>query len=364
VTAAIDKRVDAIVPTIAWNNLNTSLAKMGAPKTSWGLLLGAALLFTGARTDPQIYPALINTLLSGSVSPADKAFLDERSPSLLVKDISAPTLFVQGTVDTLFTLAEADLNAKALLAKGVPTKVVWYCGGHGGCATSRNDGTVINDATLAWLGKYVKGLPVSTGPQFQWVDQHGRNFSSDKYPVPTGTALEATTDEESTLPLNLLFGGSGPNLAAFSRDILQGFLGALSASKAANAVDLTLKPQATTQYIVGAPQLEFTYSGTGSSTHVYAQLVDDTTGLVLGNHVTPIEVTLDGQEHVAKVPMEMVAHTLAPGETVTLQIVASAITYQPLNVSGQLDVKSIKLTLPTADATKIHIAAAETAAAA
>ena len=49
VTAAIDDRVDAIVPTIAWNNLNTALAKNGAPKTSWGLELGAAWLFTGAK---------------------------------------------------------------------------------------------------------------------------------------------------------------------------------------------------------------------------------------------------------------------------------------------------------------------------
>ncbi|HVQ52071.1 MAG TPA: CocE/NonD family hydrolase, partial [Mycobacterium sp.] len=53
VTAAIDPRVDAIVPTIAWNNLNTSLDKSGAPKTSWGVLLTAALLLTGARADSQ-----------------------------------------------------------------------------------------------------------------------------------------------------------------------------------------------------------------------------------------------------------------------------------------------------------------------
>ena len=46
---------------------------------------------------------------------------------------------------------------------------------------------------------------------------------------------------------------------------------------------------------MGAPELTLTYSGTGSSRHVYAQLVDDTTGLVLGNIVTPIPVTLDGQ---------------------------------------------------------------------
>ncbi len=43
VTAAIDHRVDAIVPTIAWNNLNTSLYKNEAPKTSWGPFSTGAL---------------------------------------------------------------------------------------------------------------------------------------------------------------------------------------------------------------------------------------------------------------------------------------------------------------------------------
>ena len=42
-------------------------------------------------------------------------------------------------------------------------------------------------------------------------------------------------------------------------------------------------------------------------TRVFAQLVDDTTGLVIGNQITPIEVTLDGQSHTAQVPMEMIA---------------------------------------------------------
>ena len=57
--------------------------------------------------------------------------------------------------------------------------------------------------------------------------------------------------------------------------------------KAINAVNLTVPAAATTTYIVGAPELTLTYSGTGSSRHVYAQLVDDTTGLVLGNAVDP-----------------------------------------------------------------------------
>ena len=268
--------------------------------------------------------------------------------------ITAPTLLIQGTVDTLFTLAEADANAKALIAQGVPTKVVWYCGGHGGCISSTNDGEVVERATLDWLDRYVKDdLSVMTGPQFEWVDQHGQNLSSKFYPVPTGAPLEVSSEAGGTLPLRLLLGGSGPNLRAFDGGLISGLLGILSGAEATNAVELTLPAQATTTYIVGAPELEFTYSGTGSSRHVYAQLVDDTTGLVLGNHVTPIPVTLDGATHTVKIPLEMVAHTLAPRETVTLQLVASAVEYQALWSSGELNVSSIRLTLPTADAAAV-----------
>ena len=81
-------------------------------------------------------------------------------------------------------------------------------------------------------------------------------------------------------------------------------------------MELTTEEAETTTYIVGAPKLTFTYSGTGSSSHVYAQLVDNTTGLVLGNQVTPIAVTLAGARHEAVVDLEPVAHTLAPAECV------------------------------------------------
>jgi ABC-2 type transport system ATP-binding protein len=363
VTAAIDKRVDAIVPTIAWNNLNSSLDKAGAPKTSWGLFLGVALILTGSNTDSRAYATLVDALFTGRVPDASKEFLDESGPDYLLDRIEAPALLFEGTVDTLFTLKEADLNAKALIGNGVPTKVVWYCGGHGGCITSTNDGEVVDRATMAWLDKYVKGLPVSTGPQFEWVDQHGRNFSSDTYPVPTGTPIEATRDERDSLPLSLFLGGSGPNFAAFNGGLVNGLLGFLSGAKASNAVELTIDPQDTTTYIVGEPTLDFTYSGTGKNPFVYAQLVDDSTGLVLGNQVTPIPVLLDGKEHQASVPLEMVAHTLAPGQTVTLQIVASAVTYQPLKGGGNVTISDIKLTLPTADPTKISVVDAQAGAA-
>jgi ABC-2 type transport system ATP-binding protein len=354
VTAAIDPRVDAIVPTIAWHSLNTSLYKDQAFKSSWGSLLTAGLALTGARVNPRIYPAAVTGLLTGLVSQADQDLLDDRGPDELVENITAPTLLIQGTVDTLFTLQEAHENAMTLIGNGVATKVLWYCGGHGACISSTHDGELIEQRTLEWLDRYVKGdLSVSTGPQFEWVDQHGQQFSSNIYPVLQGLPLVASSGAGGVLPLVPILGGSGPQPRAFAAGLIQGFLGLLSGARAANALNLTVPAASTTTYIVGAPQLTFTYSGTGVARHVYAQLVDDTTGLVLGNLVTPLPVTLDGQTHTVTVPMEMVAYTVRPGETVTLQLVASAVAYQTIWSLGTLNVSSMRISLPTAGAAAI-----------
>ena len=192
----------------------------------------------------------------------------------------------------------------ALIGNHVPTKVVWFCGGHGACVSSTNDGAMVERATLDWLDRYVKGDEnVVTGPQFEWVDQHGTKYSSTTYPVPQGAPVVAVA------PIRAVCCRSFRSSAA--RDRSSGVLGAgpigallgiPSGAKAINALNLTIPKSTTTTYIVGAPQLTFTYSGTGTSRHVYAQLVDDTTGLVLGNLVTPIPVTLDGETHTVTVP--------------------------------------------------------------
>lgn len=341
VTAATDHRVDAIVPTIAWNSLNTSLYKAGAFKSGWGNLLSAVLVATLADVNPRIYPAAIIGALTGTMSQADQDLLAERGPDFLLDNIIAPTLLIQGTVDTLFTLQEAHANALALIENGVPTKVLWFCGGHGACLhnpADLSDGALIELRTLEWLDRYVKGdVSVSTGPQFEWVDQNGQWHSSETYLIPQGDPIVATLTNGGTLPLLPYIGGSGLPLVPLS-------------FKAINAVNLTVPRATTTTYLVGAPELTLTYSGAGVARHVYAQLVDNTTGSVLGYVVTPIPVTLDGQTHTVTVSMERVAHTLRPGQTVTLQIVSSAGLYETALPSlGVLNVSSVQLTLPVAD---------------
>jgi ABC-2 type transport system ATP-binding protein len=352
VSAATDHRIDAIVPTIAWNTLNDALYPNQAFKSGWGTLLTAALLATFARPNSAVYPAAIYGDLTGMLTQDEQDLLAARGPGGtpdLVSQITAPTLLIQGTVDTLFTLSEADTNATDLIAHGVPTKVVWFCGGHGLCVNDlldQRDGALIQQQTLAWLARYVKGdTTVSTGPQFEWVDQTGQYYSSNVYPVPTGNPIVTSSTTGGVLPLLPFIGGSGPLLGVLP----------IGGTKAINAINLTVPAATTTTYVVGAPQLTLTYSGTGQATHVYAQLVDDNTGLVLGNQVTPIPVTLDGQTHTISEPLQMVAETLSPGQSVTLQLVASAADYETITSLGQLKVSSMSLSLPTADPSKIAI---------
>lgn len=343
VSAATDPRIDAIVPAITWNTLNTATYKNQAFKSSWAAILTAGItLFT--RPNPAILPATIYGVLTGRQTAAEQARLAQLGPGGprdLVGKITAPTLLIQGTVDTLFSLQEADTTASTLIANGVPTKVIWYCGGHGLCGDlfDPTDGVLIRRATLAWLDRYVNGNTAAvTGPQFEFVDQRGQFYASESYPTIPGTAIESR-GSGGLLPLLPFLGGSGPMLGVIP----------FGASKAANALNLRSPVSATTTHVVGAPQLTLSYSGTGTARHVYAQLVDNSTGRVLGNQITPVPVTLDGQPHSMTIALEPVAHTLRPGQTVTVQLVASSTTYATLTSFGSLRVTDMRLSLPTVD---------------
>ncbi|MDZ4265551.1 MAG: CocE/NonD family hydrolase, partial [Mycobacterium sp.] len=210
-TAAIDHRIDAIVPTIAWNSLTDVLFPDEAVRSGWGTLLSSVLVLTLSRPHPRILPAEIVAIITGYASQSDIDLLNDRGYADQIGDITAPTLLIQGTVDTLFTLAQADLNAKALIEAGTTTKVLWYCGGHGACLSSHNDGDVVIGRTLDWLGRYVKGENVDTGAQFEWVDQNGDLFSSDTYPVVQGESVAASRSDDKSIPIFPFIGGSGPN---------------------------------------------------------------------------------------------------------------------------------------------------------
>jgi ABC-2 type transport system ATP-binding protein len=349
-TAAIDCRVDAIVPSWAWSSLTTSLDKAATPKSGWSTLLYAAA--AGRKLDPHIVSANASATATATIDAADLAWFAQRGPGSLVKQIHAPTLFVQGTVDTLFTLDEAVANYTILRGDGVPTAMIWYCSGHGVCLTPPGDRQRVAQKTLLWLARYLKrDTGVDTGPGFELVDQKGTSYSADHYPLAAGAPI--TGDGHGTLTLSATDGSGPAHPAADNPDLLAHIVGPITPAKATNAVNVEIPTGSAASVVVGAPQLRLTYTGTVQvraamrPTRVFAQLVDPTSGVVLGNQITPIEVTLDGRQHTTTVPLEMVAYTTAPGGTILLQIVATTVAYAVPRLGGSITIAA-HLTLPVA----------------
>jgi ABC-2 type transport system ATP-binding protein len=347
VTAAIDCRVDAIVPIIAWHSLTTSLAKADTPKNGWASILISAT--NGRNVDPHIPHAYASSVQTGTISAEDREWFASRGPDDLVQQIKIPTLIVQGTVDNLFTLDEGIQNYRILRDNGVPTAMLWFCGGHGVCLTGAGDPMRVQTALLNWLGRYVKeDTTIDTGARFDFVDQNGTGYTTDDYPVAAGTPIVGNGRGILTLEAG---GGSGPAHPTDNSDILAGVAGGITPARATHALEMNVNFKEPA-VVVGAPELKFSYRGTVPSganpTRVFAQLVDPASGVVVGNQVTPIKVTLDGQNHSLSVPLEVIAFTGKAGARLVLQIVATTTAYAQPRLGGSVTFDDIQLTLPTA----------------
>lgn len=348
VTAAIDCRVDAIVPTIAWHSLTTSLDKAGTPKTGWGDILSN--LTTASNVDPEVLQTRANEDRTGTITASEHTWFADRGPASLVGHVDIPTLIVQGTVDTLFTLQEGVTNYQILKAHGIPTAMVWFCGGHGVCLTPPGNQQLPEAATIAWLDRYVKGdTSIHTGPGFVFVDQNGTTYSAAGYPMPAGPPVTATGSGVLAL---VGTGGSGPVDTAGSSQLLAPLVGSITPASATHAVDVDVSFADGAAVVVGAPLLRLTYHGTspagGRPTRVFAQLVDGSTGRVLGNQITPVDVTLDGATHTTSVPLEIVAFTGMPHAHLVLQLVATTVAYAQPRLGGSVDFTRITVSLPVA----------------
>ena len=348
VTTAIDRRVDTIVPLIAWSDLVRSLYQSATVKAGWGSLLtgvgttattGGLLSPSGPEagsTDPHLTSAAVEASSTGRFSDETVRWLADRSTAPLVPNIRTPTLIVQGTVDTLFTLREAIDNHALLKGSGVPLKMLWFCGGHGVClGESEGQDEHQTKTVLAWYARYLKGdTTVDTGPAFEWItDSDGKWHSSEVFPPPQSGTIAASGS--GTLPL--------------SPGTTSGMV--IAASPSEVAVNIEIPPPASDVHVLGEPRLRFSYSGTGTPAdgRVYAQLVDVAEDRVLGNQVMPLPVALDGQVHSAEFGLEPVAARMGPGSRWRLQIAPGSNVYDPQRSAGTLEVLSAELEIPTVD---------------
>ncbi|WP_345429193.1 alpha/beta fold hydrolase [Actinoallomurus vinaceus] len=190
-SAAYDRRVDAIAPQITWYDLADSLfpdatgkgaalppdqpalpdqptpTDLPAPTDLPGGVfkkVWAGVFFTGGASStacgrflPSLCAMYQKVAETGRPTPEAIATLRRSSPSSVAGRIHVPTLLVQGQSDSLFPLDQADGNARAVT--GAPVKVVWFQGGHDGGdpETAR-----VRDLVTGWFDRYLKGGPAST----------------------------------------------------------------------------------------------------------------------------------------------------------------------------------------------------------
>jgi ABC-2 type transport system ATP-binding protein len=193
--AGYDKRVDAIVPSITWNNLAQALFPQmaenpgpgttpagidplgaGVFKRTWAGLFFSSGSTGGLDDSTATQPNSTSVVTTASTcgrfaaaicaayqaaatgetpSPQILSLLEKSSPAEILKNIDAPTLLIQGEADSLFPLSEADANAKGIAAAGTPVKEVWYAGGHDGGVPETSK---LRTLTLNWFQHYL-GTP-------------------------------------------------------------------------------------------------------------------------------------------------------------------------------------------------------------
>ena len=286
----------------------------------------------------------------GILTPGQIQLLQNSGPGQTVRGISAPTLLFQGTVDVLFPLQQSILNM-GYLADNPNVKLIWFCGGHGTCLPGQGNGAADNAWTLTESVKrmqhYVKDLGPADPNAFECTDQNGLRWASQVRPTADdfydaiSEVPPTTWNTGKTLPIIPLVGGSGPSPgvpAPYSYG---------NGSVATNAVSIDLTNPSGEATVVGAPHVVIDYSGLGTSRHIYAQVVDKNTNLVVGNIVSPVPVTLNGRDQTVEIDLEDIAYTMTPDSDLELQILTTATPFLNLTQFGFVNIKSVEVSLPT-----------------
>jgi ABC-2 type transport system ATP-binding protein len=190
--AALDPRVDAIVPAFTWNSLSQSLfpqhqvgagqqapadvtprGQPGVFKQRWASLLfrGAGQPPQGANTNPvcgrfapEFCTGYLRAAERGRPDPALIKLLDESGPRQYLEKITAPTMIIAGEDDTLFPLDQADANLRGL-PSSTPARLSWVAGGHDGDVSTDD----LTGELQAWFGRYLKRDGSATDTRFSLV---------------------------------------------------------------------------------------------------------------------------------------------------------------------------------------------------
>ncbi|MBO2448698.1 alpha/beta fold hydrolase [Actinomadura barringtoniae] len=347
IAAGLDRRVDVIAPMVTFNSLINSLYPDRIYRASWGLSLCLGGVINGNQLAPIVRDACVTGLAQGTLPPATERWFRAHGPDYLVKRIKIPTLIFQATVDTLFTLRQGIANYQTVKANGAPVKMVWTCEGHGICNDKQGPADHTAKTTLKWFARYLKNQKVDTGPGFEYLDQYGVYRTASAYPPPSKGKVRA----RGTGHLAFSRADIVPYLEGKNTTPVEGLpfpdymLAAKPAKKAVNVPIHTRSGSRT----VGVPKLTLHYKGVAKKpgTALFAQIVDQATGRVVGNQATPLPVILDGKSRTLTRDLEALSYTFTSHTRLKLQIIPITGLFDWQRSAGQVSLTA-DVTLPLA----------------
>ncbi|MBB3326161.1 alpha/beta fold hydrolase [Microlunatus antarcticus] len=372
--AALDPRIDAIVPAFTYADLTSALVPQhavtggagslgdvtatggtGVLKAAWAAALFTGTASAGTATDPSatggtageqptpslcgrfapdVCAAYLASARTGTPTDALLALTRRSSPDL--GRVAAPTLMIQGEDDTLFGLDQADRVMRGLPA-ATPAATAWVPGGH--------DGDVSVDAQLdrltAWFDRYLKrdasapAVPALsvTVPETSLVGQGDagdgtapRVLTSDTYPG-RGSAAPATR----TLPLDggeqTVVNPAGARPGALTNLPGSGALGAAAAAAGyplavlpGQAAVFTSAPVTRPYDLVGSGRVQVRVTSSSTEAVLFASVWDlgpddpqtqrPTSTVLPGRAVAPVRVT-----------------GLTPGEATTVEVALPVVSH-------------------------------------
>ena len=353
-TAAYDRRVDAIVPSITWNSLVTSLlpntAAPGVPgvyKQQWAGIFSIGVGGGCARLLPTVCQAFQNMGTDGTADPQTMALLTRSSPASVISQIHAPTLLMQGAGDTLFPVSEAVASYRGILATGTPVRMVWLAGGHDTGFTDA-DQTRQKDMTRAWFDHWLKrDSGVVLPPAFTYARPDvGGVGTADQYPPPGGTTSYALSGagqlvgpkQPVTATAQPMLNPPGGRPASVSSlpgipglvDVGQ-FIGNFAFDVPGEFVAFQSAPLGGDLNVVGTPSVAVRIVATADPVTLFAKLYDaapDGKLTLPQQQIAPLRLAgTSGAGTVIQIPLAGISHLFPAGHSLRLVFATTDMAY-------------------------------------
>ena len=297
--AAVDDRIDALVPVIPWHDLTFSLVPNGVPKLGWTTLLYASGVEASRGlsepdpenlergVSPRLHELYAKTLARNELPPEGESYLSVRSTVAKADRIDTPSLVVQGLPDTLFTPNEGDRIVEALRSDGVDSRLVLFNGGHTLTETAAPEGQVaeIESMAIAWFDHHLRGDDdPDIAPLTYWDIQGQRFREADGFPPSRATVVEPTladlAGEGDSVVANSVAPTSTSHLSPENGDYAPG---------AHATFDMTVGSDLE---VLGVPELSLSVTPLAARAFLFAKVYHVSEGeeTLINNQVAPVAV--------------------------------------------------------------------------